>query len=197
MNGRRSERGYNLIEVLIAMAIFGVVIIAIGSLFIWGQRNVYSGKQMTAAVAIGTRVMEDLSPLNKRDIYSGLFAIADTDEGTASITFGTPAETYTNVAVRSTNAAAVAGYADIQEETAGGPEMIEKWSEHLTMAIGGGATAPRLSDGAVTVLLMPRLDPTNDPPQFSTATVMQIRVIVQWRERLRQRQVVLDTTKAY
>ena len=72
-------------EVLIAMALLGVVMISIMALFVAGRKNVYSGKQMTNAMAIGTRVMEDLAPLSKSDIYSGLFAITDTSTG-----YGTP-----------------------------------------------------------------------------------------------------------
>ncbi len=194
MNGRRSERGYNLIEVLIAMAIFGVVIIAIGSLFVWGRRNVYSGKQMTTAVSIGTRVLEDLAPLSRQDVYLGVFDIA---AGTAGedVTFGFPEVTYENAAVRSTNDAAVAGYADIQLQRDPGPKLLDKWAAQLVQDHGGGVENERLTNGSVTLIMMPRRD-TVSPERFGNAAVLQLRVIVQWQERTRTRQLVLDTVKA-
>ena len=51
------QRGYNLVEVLIAMAITGVVILAIMSLFAIGRSNVHAGRQMTHAISVGTRAL--------------------------------------------------------------------------------------------------------------------------------------------
>lgn len=187
---RRFERGYNLIEVLIAMAILGVVILSIGSLFIWGQRNVYSGKQMTTAVAIGTRVLEDLAGLNKDDISYGVFDIAAGTTG-ENITFGNPAVTYTNAAIRSTNANALADYDELQTQKVDGPLFLTKWSAQL---LEGGR--PRLTDGAVSIIMTPSEDP-NNPDRFGNSEVLQVRVIVQWRERQRRRQLILDTVKAH
>ncbi|MEA2338036.1 MAG: hypothetical protein QOE82_2043, partial [Thermoanaerobaculia bacterium] len=100
-----SERGYNLMEVMIAIALLGVVMISIMALFVAGRKNVYSGKQMTAAVAVGTRVLEDLAPLSKSDIYGGLFAITGTSTGYGStLKLGNPEVTYTNCRIRSTDA---------------------------------------------------------------------------------------------
>ena len=73
---RRRSAGYNLVEVLIATAIMGVVSLSIFTLFFMGRSNVYSGKQMTQAVAIGTRVMEDISAYNQQNLYATAFAIA-------------------------------------------------------------------------------------------------------------------------
>jgi prepilin-type N-terminal cleavage/methylation domain-containing protein len=58
---RRS--GYNLIEVLIAMALLAWVVLMISGLFIYGQRGVYSGKTQTKAVALCQKVYEDLKNL--------------------------------------------------------------------------------------------------------------------------------------
>jgi len=57
---KRNQSGYSLIEVLIAIAITSVVLLTVVTLFYMGRRNVYSGKQMTYAVSVGTRVLEDL-----------------------------------------------------------------------------------------------------------------------------------------
>ena len=76
----RTQAGYNLVEVIIALAVFGVVAMTIFTLFVMGRRNVYSGKQASQAVAVGTQVLEDIGPLNKRMLYNGAFGIADTDD---------------------------------------------------------------------------------------------------------------------
>ena len=192
---KKHQRGYNLVEVLIAMALLGVVLISIMTLFVVGRRNVYSGKQMTAAVSIGTRVLEDIAGLNKRNLYYGVFDIADTAKG-QEIKWGNPQLTYADAAFRSTKATAITGYADTQKQRTGGPLLLNQWSAQLLEKTGATSTRPRLTDGVVSVIMMPRSDPTNDPPQFKTATILQIRVIVQWREQGRNRQIIFDTTKS-
>lgn len=198
MKMRRAERGYNLIEVLIAMAMLGVVVLVIASLFVMGRKNVYSGKQMTVAVSIATRVMEDLSSLEKDDIAGTLFAIDLATEGD-NITFGNPAITYENSALRST--AAIAGYADesVQghDDDATLPDMLAKWSEQLEMTGGGGDTIERLTDGSVTLIMTPiRDEDPADTPTFGGAALLRLRVIVQWKEQRRVRQVIVDSVKA-
>jgi len=187
------ESGYNLIELLIAIALLGVVILSILSLFIWGRKNVYSGKQMTTAIAIGTRALEDLAPLTKEDVYNGVFDIANGDLGATSLKFGWPEQTYPNAAVRSTNAALVTGYSDLKKQKAGGPMFIDKWNAQLYE--DAALKRPKLLDGAVTLVMMPRAD-TVDPPRFGNSSVLQLRVIVSWSENRRRREVILDSTKA-
>jgi prepilin-type N-terminal cleavage/methylation domain-containing protein len=191
---KHDQRGYNLIELLVAIAILGVVLLSILSLFVWGRKNVYSGKQMTTAIAVGTRVLEDLQPLTKEDIYEGLFDIADDATG-SNIKFGNPSRDYTNAAIRSTKA--WTGYTNIQTENADGPKFLTTaWKNQLEETLSDGTTKrPRLDDGAVTVILMPRAD-TVTPAKFGTASVMQIRVVVSWLENRRHREVILDTVKA-
>ena len=57
MNKKNS--GYSLVEVLIALAITSIVLLTVVTLFYMGKRNVYSGKQQTYAVSVGTRILED------------------------------------------------------------------------------------------------------------------------------------------
>ena len=66
---KNRQRGFNLVEVLIAMAITAVVILSVATLFVMGRRNVYAGKQMTAAVAVATRITEDLSHMTHAEVY--------------------------------------------------------------------------------------------------------------------------------
>lgn len=187
-----AQRGYNLVEVLIAMALTGIVMITIMTLFFMGRKNVYSGKQMTNAVAIGTRVMEDLSPLSKSDIYSGLFAITDTSTGySTTVSLGHPAVTYTNCRIRSTDATVGSPTAtDVSTMSTGTnpPNMLTKWQTQL---------GSNLANGSVTLIMVPTNDPTNSPAQFKTAQVLQVRVLIQWVEEQRPRQLILDTSRAY
>jgi prepilin-type N-terminal cleavage/methylation domain-containing protein len=191
---RQHQRGYNLIELLIAIAILGVVLLSVLSLFIWGRKNVYSGKQMTTAIAIGTRVVEDLAPLTKEDIYNGVFDITDAATGT-QIKFGNPEKTYENAAARSTKAGIIASYADLQKQRALGPKFLDKWTLQLQETLPNGTKRDRLLDGAVTVILTPASD-TVTPAKFGTAAIMRVRVIVSWSENRRRREIILDSVKA-
>jgi prepilin-type N-terminal cleavage/methylation domain-containing protein len=186
------QRGYNLIELLVAIALLGVVLLAIISLFVWGRKNVYSGKQMTTAIAIGTRALEDLAPLTRSDVYNGVFDIADGTTGT-TLKFGTPLKEYQHAAIRSTTA--FTGYTDIQKQKATGPKFLDKWTAQLKEDLGGGKTRDRLLDGAVTLIMMPRAD-TVATPRFGSSAVLQLRVIVSWSENNRRREVILDSVKA-
>jgi type II secretory pathway pseudopilin PulG len=190
---RSKESGYSLIEVIFATALLGIVSITIFTLFVMARRNVYSGKQASQAVAIGTQVIEDLEPLNKQMVYNGAFGIPDTDAGNA-ITLprasGLAAPSFTNARIRSTDATIVSGQSDISTENAV-PGLLAKW----TNMIQGKLTNP-----SVTVILIPDIDtasPVNNPPQFGTAQLLHIRVFVRWTESTRQREVVLDTVKAF
>jgi prepilin-type N-terminal cleavage/methylation domain-containing protein len=189
---RLSQRGYNLVEVLIAMALLGVVLISIMALFVAGRKNVYSGKQMTNAVAVGTRVLEDLAPLNRQDIYNGLFAIAGTSAGYGStVRLGTPPVTYTNCRIRSTDANIGSPTAtDVSTQSTGTnpPDVLTKWRTQL---------GTNLANGSVTLIMIPKNDPTNSPAQFGTATVLQVRVLIQWTEGQRPRELILDTSRAF
>ncbi|MEO8218088.1 MAG: prepilin-type N-terminal cleavage/methylation domain-containing protein [Acidobacteriota bacterium] len=187
----RSEGGYSLIETILAMAIMGFVILSVATLFFFGRRNVYSGKQMTQAISIGTRVMEDISSINKRAIYNGAFNIADNATGTSIVVNGV---TYANSKIRSTKSNVMTSPpADISTELTGsttptGPSLLTKWNTQV------GST---LQDGSVTMILTPVEDPTNTPAQFQTATIMRVRVIVQWREARRLRNITLDSVKPF
>jgi len=179
-------------EVMIAIALLGVVMISIMALFVAGRKNVYSGKQMTNAVAIGTRVLEDLAPLNKQDIFNGLFAIPLTSAGYGStVKLGTPPVTYTNCRIRSTDATVGSPTAsDVSTQASGTnpPDMLTKWKDQM---------GTNLANGSVTLIMVPMNDPTNTPAQFGTASVLQIRILIQWDEGQRRRQLILDTSRAY
>ena len=181
---RTREDGFNLVEVLVAMALLGTVMIAIMSLFFLGRRNVYSGRQMTKAIAIGNRVLEDLSLLTKQDIYYGVFNINDTATGTTVTIMG---NTYTNAKVRTSNPSLVtpANASEYQTEKSDGPKYLTtKWVPQL---------GNDLADGSVTLVMQPQGSST----QFGAAEVLRLTVLVYWKEEGRQRRLTLKSTKAY
>jgi Tfp pilus assembly protein PilV len=189
---RHSEGGYNLVEVLLAMAMLGVVTISIFTLFFMGRRNVYSGKQVSQAVAIGTQVLEDLQPFNRQMVYNGAFGIAGTATGGSftvpAVVSGGQSYAFTNSNIRSTNATIVASPpADISTENTP-PALLTRWTSLL---------GTKLLNGSVTVVLTPDRDATNSPAQYGAAQLLRIRVFVRWDENSRRREVVLDTVKAF
>lgn len=191
---RRRQAGYNLVEVLLAMAMLGVVTISIFTLFFMGRRNVYSGKQTSQAIAVGTQVLEDLQPLNRQMLYNGAFAIAATSAGDAftipAIAPGGQSYAYTNSKIRSTNATLIASPptpADIATENPT-PGLLARWTALL---------GTKLTNPSVTLVLTPDRDLVNSPAQFGTAQLLRARVFVRWQENNRQREVVLDTVKAF
>src|SRR5256885_1195137 len=107
---RRRVRGYSLIEVLIAMGLLSTVLLVIVTLFFMARSNVYSGKQTTHAVAVGTRIMEDLSSMSVPTVYS-TFSITDTT-GLGTVTAQPavlPQSSYDTSILRSTSSVATAG----------------------------------------------------------------------------------------
>lgn len=172
---KSKERGYSLIEVLIAIAILGIVIIGILTLFILGQRNVYSGKQMTHAVSTGTRVLEDLNTLSKTATLTA-FGLASATTG-ATINYG--GETFANSFIRTTTNIS---------STTDPSGFMQRWQDEMQ-------NNDKFDQGVVTIIFTPTKDPTNNPPRATTGTVLRMRIFVTWREAARNRQVVLDTVK--
>ena len=169
---RRSEAGYNLIETLIAVAILGTVLMSIVTLFYFGRANVYSGKQMTAAVSVGTRVLEDLSILSLDDTVSLLGASGATlsDFSYAGQSFDDSVKITTSP-MPSTP-----------------PAMLTNWRNLMP--------ASRFLRGKVTVVLSPMNAATNAPAaSLAAANVLKVRIFVEWNEARRARRVVLDTVK--
>jgi prepilin-type N-terminal cleavage/methylation domain-containing protein len=189
---KHSSAGFNLVEVLIAVAILGVVAISIFTLFVMGRRNIYSGKQTSQAIAVGTQVLEDLTPFNKEMIYSGAFGIANTAVGT-NFTLprvsGLAAMSFTNSQIRSTNATILSSPPGNISTQNTPPGLLTRWAALLGTKLGPGSS--------VTVVMTPDQDPTNNPAQFGTAQLLRIRVIVRWNETNRPREAVWDTVKAY
>jgi len=183
-DGGRSERGFNLVEVLIAMALLGTVLMTIMTLFYMGRRNVYSGKQASVAVSIASHAMEDLSARSKLDVLTAFNASAaglGTVDIDATTTMAT--DTYGASIMRlSTNADDI----DVTKNDPRG--LLKKWSDEAS---------GRLSQSLVAVVLTPQKPfPVADPVTAANATVMRVRILVRWNEGQRRREVILDSAKA-
>jgi prepilin-type N-terminal cleavage/methylation domain-containing protein len=170
-----SERGYNLVEVLIAMALLGTVVMSIMGLFYFGRRNVYSGKEMTEAVALGTHVLEDVNTMTKGGVIAA-FGLPLTTAGTSNTVSG---QTFDNSFLRTTT--------NISSAT--DPNgFLARWNNEIV-------NNNKFQNGVITIVFVPDKDGKNTPAQLGTATVVRMRVFVTWGEAIRQRLVALDLIK--
>lgn len=176
---RTREAGYSLVEVLIAIAITAIVLLTVVSLFYMGRRNVYSGKQMTYAVAVGTRMLEDLSSMTAQDLGNN-FSITDTTA-------------LGNVTIQGTTYANAIGL-DTTTCT-GSPLTCTSDPSGFLAAWDGLIDQTKLSNAQAGLVIIPR-NPTNTNAPWSTATFIKVRAWVQWDEAKNRRRIAFfDTTK--
>jgi|SRR5436305_1198138 len=170
---RTKQQGYSLVEVLIAVAITSFVLLTVVTLFYMGRRNVYSGKEMTYAVSVGTRMLEDLSSMTTNDLSTN-FAIPD---GTTlgPVTVGDT--TYTDSVARDTTMAGT---------TSDPGQFLTNWKAMLGSS--------KVANGTAGLVITPRL-PTVANQNITTAQTIKVRVWVQWSEGTRRRTVFFDTTR--
>ena len=172
-NTRRSERGFNLIEMLIAVALMGTILLSIVTLFAFGRRNVYSGKQLTRATSVTTQVLEDLQPVNATTFHTQ-FLITSAEKPGAKTVAGV---TYPSALVRSTD--------DLSKEESTGPKYLSRWKALIP--------AEKLAGGKVTLVIIPeQMFTANDP---TSAAMLRLRVVTEWREASRNRNVTADVVK--
>ena len=175
-----SERGYNLVEVLIAMGILGSVLLGIFSLFVMGRKNVYSGKQMTRAVAVGTRVMEDLSVLTRGDVQRAFRLATGTGTPPTPVALSTvtvAGQSFPNSVLRLST--------DTVNDVDG---YLGRWNALLNQQ--------NFANGLVSMVITP-VEPRAGFPAATTvnAPIYRIRVFVEWDEENRERFIALDTSK--
>lgn len=171
-NIRQSERGFNLIEVMVALAILGSVLLSIITLFFLGRNNVYSGKQMTKVTAAVVHANEDIAALYPRDLFNA-FAIDPTTTTSSHTVAGV---TYPTSLVYTT---AQAG------STVDPKGYLTRWAALIP--------ASSLSKAKISLVLIP-LDLTTSS-DVTTARVIQTRIVAEWSEGVRNRNMILDSTK--
>lgn len=193
-SARRRAGGYSLVEMLVAVAITGVAVLAVMTLFALGRSNVYAGRQMTHAISVGTRIMEDVSGLALTDVYTS-FNIDDTTAmGAVTLTpTNLPESSYTGSIVRTTTSIQTAGQctgATLITFNNDPSNFLRRWYCQMQ------SSANRLPQGSISLVFTPRiaidsavaLNPEN-------ASVVRVRAVIRWTEGLRRRQLVFDTNK--
>jgi len=74
---RRDERGFSLIEVVIALGLLAGVLIAIAGLFVLGGKSVKSGRTSSEALATGREIVEEMNAWGFSQLWSN-FGLAGT-----------------------------------------------------------------------------------------------------------------------
>lgn len=191
---QRREQGFSLVEVLIAIALTGVVVLSVLSLFAIGRSNVYAGRQMTHAISVGTRMMEDLSSVPRQELYDAFNILPTTSLGTVTVAPSSmPDSSYPNSILRSTTSIATAG--DCTTTTLpvfnnDSKQFLQRWYCQMQNI------SNELPKGQIFIVFSPRLPlDTAQPLSPANASVIHVRTIIRWAEGMRPRQVVFDTTK--
>ena len=182
----RRQRGFNLAEVMIAMAVLGTVILSIITLFYLGRANIYSGKQMTRAASVTVHANEDINPLGATDLLTAF----NITSATAMSTSGTIAgQTYANSIVRSTSGCTSSVLNGVTTWNCGANDVngyLARWKALLG--------SERITNANVTLVFLPRNIPSpgTDPTK---AALINVRVITEWSETRRNRNVAVDLVK--
>ncbi|HVQ35485.1 MAG TPA: prepilin-type N-terminal cleavage/methylation domain-containing protein [Candidatus Bathyarchaeia archaeon] len=67
---RRNERGFSLVEVVIALGLLAGVLIAIAGLFIIGGKQVKSGRTSSEALALAREIQEEMNGFGYTQLWS-------------------------------------------------------------------------------------------------------------------------------
>jgi len=65
----RRQRGFSLVEVILALALLGTVLIGMSGLFTLGSRQVDSGRKHSEALAAARDILEEMSIWSFRGLY--------------------------------------------------------------------------------------------------------------------------------
>ncbi len=182
VSAEQRDSGYSLIEVLIAIAILGVVLLAVVTLFFMGRSNVYSGRQMTQGVALGTHVMEDISQMTMQDFYTAFNIDGTTTLGNVDVdtTRAWPNDLYSGAILRQSS--------NITSTTDPGG-YLARWNTEMV-------NNNKLGQGSISLVMIPtNPNPTSATVSAGNNTMLRIRVLVRWMEAQRPRQVIFDTVK--
>ena len=169
----RDQRGFNLVETMVALGMLASVLVVVLGLFIYARRNVYSGKEMTRAVSIGTRVTEDLSAMDKSALR-----VAFNLPATVGANVTVAGQTFANSFRRSTKAISAAN------DPSG---FLQRWQNTLT-------ADNKFQDAEVVLVITPSVD-TVTPATLGGASIVHVRAFVIWQEFKRQRHITLTQIK--
>jgi prepilin-type N-terminal cleavage/methylation domain-containing protein len=172
-NVTRFQNGFNLVEVIIAMAILSSVLLSIITLFFLGRANVYSGKQLTRATAATVHANEDVQAMAPRDLFNAFGPIVPATPMANNTVAGVSyASSLVFTTAQAGSAADVKGY-------------LTRWANLLPAA--------NILNGKVSIIIMPQDLVTSADP--TTAQLIQVRLVTEWQEGSRYRNMVLDSSK--
>lgn len=199
---KKRQSGYSLVEVLVAIAITAVVLLTVVTLFYMGRRNVYNGKQTTAAVAIGTRMLEDLSAMTTEDVLTNFGIDDETKLSTVTLdgVYGAEAGgvagklAYASSLSRDTTNCTVSGATNPATITCTDDpsDYMMNW---MRMVVPHQNINEVFADPRIGIILTPR-NPTDATRPWTSAQFTKIRAYVSWAEsKSRRRYAFFDTTK--
>lgn len=167
---RRAERGYSLIEVLVAAGVLGGVLLSISSMFVAGTQSVRSGRDMTRATTIASSAMEEVMTLPFELVYGLTGADRTMETSSWDTTLPVPA---------------LSGSAeDVLLMTA----LLDSWAAQVEDELAQGELSYRV-DGI-------NRPPTPGNPlvePYNQATYLRVTITVTWVEsRGRQRHVAFE-----
>jgi prepilin-type N-terminal cleavage/methylation domain-containing protein len=183
---KKKSSGYSLVEVLIAMAITSIVLLTVVTLFYMGKRNVYSGKQTSYAVSVGTRILEDLSNMTSDEVLNA-FSITD---ATTRSTITLQGTSYALSYKIDTSTCTVAGTPPPAYTCTGdvSPYLLSAWKSLIDPS--------KLQNATVGLIFTPTNPAdTVTPKNWTTARILKIRAYIQWDEAQRRRIAFFDTSK--
>ena len=187
------QQGYSLIEVIVAMGILSSVLLGVITLFFLARRNVYSGKQMTHAISVSTRIMEDISSMTVTNIYSNFNVASNATLGTVTVTPTTlPDSSYDGSVGRSTTSVVSGSGCTGATQvvfTNDTNEYLKRWYCQMMNSTN------QLPNSSISIVITPRLPSPSGTVTPGNATAVRIRSIIRWQEGRRPRQVVMDTVK--
>lgn len=97
----RDERGFSLVEVVIAIGVLAGVLLSICSMFILGARQLKTGKTMTEATTICHAIMESFDNMSFTALYTTFGAAAsDTTRTVTSTTTGSAVASWQTEIIR-------------------------------------------------------------------------------------------------
>jgi len=67
---KNAEAGFNLIEVIVALALLAAVLLTISGLFIQGSQSVNTGRDLTEATSLATDILEQMDKWGFTQLYT-------------------------------------------------------------------------------------------------------------------------------
>lgn len=167
MNRSARESGLSLAEVLVAVALLAVILLALMGLISSSVHRAYSGKKMTEATMLAQAAME------RANIYAAHKLLGAADTATSAT------QTWTRKGASTTPAAVTGTTAEAIERTA--------WRDML-------ATADLPNDTKFPATLQVSMAAVPTGTTFATASMVRVVVDVNWTEwGTRKRQVRLQS----